>query len=671
MNIQSKLFGLGIGLLCSMVVSCSLVFNSDEYLAKEDNVDSDGGGGTGGSGNEEDGGESGSGGSDDAAAGDSAAAGDGASDAGDGGAQDAGTGGDQDSGTPPPLVECDEETDCNELLGTGWASICVDGVCVNCDRDDDGWISPDGRCDSMVEPADLRDCDDNDEDRYPHAPALCGDGKFNSCDVVLTPEAQTRFQVAEIGFIALTIISSVHDNIDIDEFRPADFTRASQISIAGQQVGEVGVDSHLVTALTFMDSEGSSNQPDQANTARLLTIDTWYDGWPDVQFMDQYNLSEFAQASDVRSVGIRRLSNNDSVITAMVGDDRSSGLAGSVLWYTRVASTGGEQYEPTHLERIPIPQTLPCEENLFDSTRSTLFPRLAIAGQAADGGARAVWTQNASSTDSPIVVSHLYSTSSSMTGSPFSCNTLDSIPADARYIDLSGSSGPFVVGGSSGQAFSWEGTASSPVSSLDIPTNSRPSFAFFEGADYLAAVAGPGGYSVSNLVCKPGSTEACALENMRNIALSIDTDLAAMDNLGTRAAALGLVETSGLPGSSDRADEVVIRLLGRDGEILPIGGVQYQTEPGSPGAEPQPLPTSSLFPVFRLEPSDDATSNFRVVDLAVSSWLEESSTASQYPLTILVAAIVTTEPKDISVSNGQPASGNLIVLTGIRGCREL
>ncbi len=663
MNIQSRLVGLGIGILCSMVVSCSLVFDSDEYLAKDDTVESDGGGGTGGSGGEEDGGESGSGGSDDAAAGN------GGDDAGDSGAPDAGTGGEEDSGTPPPPVECDEETDCNELLGTGWASICFDGACVNCDRDDDGWIAPIRACDELVEPSDLRDCDDNDEERYPHAPAVCGDGRFNACDVVLTPEAEARFQVAEIGFIGLTLLWSGQENFD--EGYRADFTRASQMSIAGQQVGEVGVSSHLVTSLTFMDSEGSADQPGQPSTARLMVVEVWEDGWPDAQFMDQYNLNEFAQASDVRSVGIRRLSNSNSVITAMVGDDRSSGSAGSALWYTRVASTGGEQYGPTDPERILMPETLPCEENRFDSTRNALLPRLAIAGQETDGSARAIWTQSASSTDSPIIVSHHYSTASSTTGSPFSCNTLDNIPRDASYIDLSGSSGPFVVGGVADQAFSWESTDSSPVRSLDIPTNSRPAVAFFEGADYLASVAGPGGYSVSNLVCQPDSAEPCAVENTRNIPLPIDTDLAAMDNLGRTAAALGLVETTGLPGSSGRADEVVIRLLDRDGEILPIGGVQYQTEPGSTGAEPQPLPTSSLFPVFRLESSDDSTSNFRVVDLAVSSWIEESSAASQYPLTILVAAIVSTEPQDISFSDRQPASGNLIVLTGIRGCREL
>lgn len=265
-----------------------------------------------------------------------------------------------------------------------------------------------------------------------------------------------------------------------------------------------------------------------------------------------------------------------------------------------------------------------------------------------------------------------------MSAGPFSCTTLDGLPADTRYVDLSGSSGPFVVGGSAGQAFSWDGTASSRdgtvssrVDSLEIPTNSRPAVAFFEGADYLASVAGPGGYSVSNLVCQPDSSEPCAVENTRNIPLPADTDLAAMDSLGTRAAALGLVERNRIEGSPAPREQAVVRILDREGNILPIGGVRYQTEPGSAGAEPQPLPTSSLFPVFELEPSDDSASTFRIVDLAVSSWFEESSTASEYPLTILVAAIVTTEPEDVSSSDGEPEPGSLIVLTGIRGCREL
>lgn len=673
MTKESKIVGLSIGLLCSMAVSCSLVFDSDEYLAKDSDVDRDGGSGSGGSGGaedrdsggEDDGGESGNGGRNDATAGN------GGRDSGDSGVRDTGAGGAEDTGTPPPPVACDEETDCNELLGTGWASICVDGVCVNCDRDNDGWIAPIRGCDELVEPSDLRDCDDNDDERYPHAPALCGDGKVNSCDVVLTEEAQTRFQVAEIGFIGLTIISSVHDNIDIDEDYPADFTRASQLSITGQQVGEVGVNSQMVSVLTFMDSEGSADQSDQANTARLLTISTWYDGWPDVDFMDEYNLNQFVGAEGALSVDIRHLQKDNSILAAMIGYNEANGTTGSTLFYTRVVPTGGDQYGPTDPQRVPMQNTDLCDSSFLPAEIS-IIPRLAITGQTADGLARAIWFRNGSTTLlPPSIISHLYSPSLSSRANPVSCKSLGDIPRDTKYIELQGSSGPFVVGGAAGQAFSWEGTESSPADPLAIPTNNRPSVAFFEGADYLASVAGPGGYSVSNLVCQPDGAASCTVEHTKNIPLPVDTNLAAMDNLGTTAAVLGLVETAGIQGSSDRADEVVIRILGRDGEILPVGGVQYQIDPGSLGAEPQPLPTSSLFPVFRLEPSDDPDSTFRVVDLAVSSWFEESSSASEYPLTILVAAIVSTEPQDVSLSDRQPASGNLIVLSGIRGCREL
>jgi len=664
MYIRSKLIGLGLGFLCSTVVSCSLVFDSDEYLASDNTVDSDGGGGSGGSGTEEDGGDSGSGAGNDAAAADSA------TDAGDSGDRDAGSGGDEDSGTPPPPVKCDEETDCNEILGTGWASICVEGVCVNCDRDNDGRISPDRGCDSLVEPYELRDCDDNDEERYPHAPAVCGDGKFNACDVVLTPEAESRFQIAEIGFIGLTIISSVHDNFD-DTYQPADFTRASQISITGQQVGEVGVNSRLITTITFMDSENSVDLFDQANTARLIAIATWEDGWPDAGNLVQYNLNEFAEASDMRSVSVRRLHESNTIIAAMVGNDRSSDFDGSTLWYSRVASTGGEAYEPTDFERVTVPRTALCDDNRTDPIDNALFPRLAIAGRAAGGLARAVWTQSASSSESPIIVSHLYSPASMSSDSSFSCTALDNLPAGTRSVDLVGSSGPFIIGGSAGQAFSWEGTGSSPITTLDVPNSRRLALAFFEGADYLASVGDEAGYGVSNLVCQPGSTDSCAFDDVRNFPLGIETKLAAMDNLGTAAAALGLVQSERLPSSPSVKDEVVIRLLGRDGEVLPIGGVRYQTESGSTDAEPQPLQTSSLFPVFELEPSDDSTSIFRVVDLAVSSWLEDSDTTSQYPLTVLVAALVATEDEGVAASDGQPASGRLIVFTGIRGCREL
>ncbi|MBN1656296.1 MAG: hypothetical protein JXA30_21180 [Deltaproteobacteria bacterium] len=656
-----------IGLSCSAIISCSLVFDSDEYLAKKEIGDQDGGdaGGTGGTGGAGSGGKSGSGGIRDAAAGSDA------KDAGDSRAQDAGTGGGGgESGTGE--FKCDDDTDCGELLNSGWAH-CFEGTCVDCDKDGDGWPSPDKRCDSEVGPFDLRDCDDNDNERYPHAPPICGDGKFNSCDVVLTPDAEAQFHVAEIGFLGLTILSRGRN--PVGEFYPADFTSASQISIAGRQVGEVGVNSHLVAVITFVDSENGASSIVSPNTGspnigRLITIDVWEDGWPDVREMRQTDLNGFAQARDLRSVGIRRLEKNNSILAAMVGSDKSDNSLGSTLWYAPIESNGNDQYGPTGPRRFQIPQTQTCGGKQIDST-NTFFSRLAITGLAMDGLARSVWTQGAADSESRIIVSHLYANGSSTMAEAFNCRPLDSVPADVPFIELSGSSGPFVVGGSRGNDFCWEATASSPLTAFKTESTSRPALAFMTGFDHLVSVADLGSYWVANLVCSPGSAASCAVKNMRNIKLGPDTNLAAMDDLGGKAAVLGLVETSRPSGSSTPIDEVVIRILGPEGDVLPIGGVQFQPPPDDTGSEPETLVSSSLFPVFNGVPEDESQEGYRVVDLAVSAWLEEANTVSQYPLTILIAAIATSEPGDIAISSGQPEPGNLIVLGGIRGCREL
>jgi hypothetical protein len=628
MRFKMILIWFVIGLVCPLVVSCSLIFDGDKYVAKNDSGDEDGGA-TADSGDGE------------AVA--SADSGDGEADGADGG-----TG----------ATTCKKPGDCGSPAGTGlWA--CYGGSCINCDKDGDGWASPDTRCDSVADRFESADCDDTDDLVYPHAPPICGDGKINSCDVTLTSEAQRRLGIEEIGFLGAMTLSSWSD--PQNNIYPANFTRISQLSVTGRQAGEVDID-HVVAMVSFMDSDTSSGETNGNATARVITYDIW-DGWLDGSEIKQYNLNEFDNASSARSVSLRRLSSDDTILAALLGADTN----GAALFYSRIESEDKEVFKPTNPQKVTIGQNETCNNN---ATRlsSTIYPRLAITGQATGGLARTVWTQAASNSNSPVVVSHLYGSNTTSVAAQFTCQSVEGVTiTEPGFVELSGSLGPFFVAGFSGQAFSWDGSASTPMTTIDIPAMSRPSLAFFDNDDYLAAVGNASDaagfdYDATPLVCASDGTEPCSVGHVKTIGSGVETELAAMDNLGDKAAVLGLLERFQLSEQKDngRMDEVVIRLLDPQGNVLTIGGVDLASESGS---------SKSEFPVFNTTYSSAHESGeARIVDLAVSSWIE-TDTNWDYPITILIAAIATTLPADATAS-GQPEAGDMIILGGIRGCRK-
>jgi hypothetical protein len=70
---------------------------------------------------------------------------------------------------------------------------------VACDADGDGTYAADETCDAMAGD-DPRDCDDDDDEVYPGAAPVCGDGKINGCDA--GPESfREALSVGEIGAI--------------------------------------------------------------------------------------------------------------------------------------------------------------------------------------------------------------------------------------------------------------------------------------------------------------------------------------------------------------------------------------------------------------------------------------------------------------------------------------
>jgi hypothetical protein len=76
---------------------------------------------------------------------------------------------------------------------------CVEGACVTCDADGDGSPVDDRQCG-----AGPFDCDDDDDQVYPGAPAVCGDGRVNACPgtgLEVPAGLATALAAAEVGLL--------------------------------------------------------------------------------------------------------------------------------------------------------------------------------------------------------------------------------------------------------------------------------------------------------------------------------------------------------------------------------------------------------------------------------------------------------------------------------------
>ncbi len=654
---------LGLASMCATAMACSLIFNADDYVGGTDAGgydDSDSGVGAAGAGS---GGSAGTGGTDAGTGGMDAGAPTGGTDAGtggsgtggmDGGAGTAGSDAGPDGAAGTDAASCGDAAAC-EADGGWW--ICHEGSCLDCDQDNDSYVRDHPGCDDEVMPDEPRDCDDENDEVHPNAPALCGDGVLNSCNLQVPEELRQRFGIEELGVLWPSELPSDWVSIEV--------SNATQISVAGNN-GE-STDQTAVL-LSFMEVVGEGGE--QASRARLWAGDFWDDGAFDDGNVRDVDLSGEAQAPGIVSVRVRRLKWADRTLVASIENRDSSGsvseTSGNRIWYLEVAGADHIWSDPDNgtvqLPSPPVSYPVPTACNPAQQMR----PRLAISAGSADGDlARTTWLQvGGVAAGRADVVSHVFGPDR------FQCPIADSRQLTAGdFAHISGSSGPFVLGSVSGDSFVWEGWPNPPADIPEVVTqDSRPAWAHFATDTYLAAVGRGNAYQTFNLSCAvrnagfSSGDSPCRVEASTTATLPARAELAAMDDIDDATGVLAMVESFSSGGYT--TENVVVRLFDQDGRPLTPGGYQEQPPDQPDIAWRLPLVRHEYARAYQDEDNDR-----RILDLAVSAWADQNG-LSDYGLTIIVAGIATVNTRPVDDPPGGVEAGDFVFLSGLRGCRE-
>lgn len=228
-----------------------------------------------------------------------------------------------------------------------------------CDVDQDTWFAERDECDVFAASEDeARDCDDDNPDVYPFAPAECGNGVVDNCQSV--PEAWQELGIQELV--------SFFDHSE----ESADVTSARQLSVAPRRDGEPGA------FISLMEEGRPILRTASVSDGTTLSLDSRAD------------LADGTDAASIQSVAIQKLSGSSEALLAFVGRTSVAGTGlgeQSTLWYGRL--TDGAPQTSSIL--VPAGE---C------AGMRTAAPRLAIAGGSEP---RMIWLQGPTQNADPRV----------------------------------------------------------------------------------------------------------------------------------------------------------------------------------------------------------------------------------------------------------------------------
>lgn len=603
--------------LCLPVWGCSLLFDPDDYVGKK---------------------KSGAGGSDEKAGAGGRSGKGGAGTTGQSGSSGGQGGHAGTKDTRPRPSTCKADAECLDVAK--W--ICDNNVCFDCDKDYDGYFLKETKCLKLIAADENPDCNDTDPTIFPNAPAICDDNKLNDCIFEdKSPAALTQWLgVEEIGHVGAAVLAAPGRGVEYE----IPISAATQLSLASGSIGspEPQPGSGL---LTFIDrGDGRAN----TRTARLVYFRFKDDGVADSVSSIDVNAVLGSTDADatipsiaVSSIAIQGLSGLNSRV-AVAGTKGE--LSVNTLWYTDIGS---------ELVLTETPVSTEC------SMAGLPRPRIAVTATGMH------WIQGETLVGSARAISYTNSAKA------FACPALQEFDgvATPAYVDMTGSSGSFVIGHVGKAAFIWGG-AGAPASLPEIvPANSRPALAYLGGNAYLASAGRSDGYEFAQLTCDPAAASApCALVGKKQTVLGpFSGTLTAMDDLGDKGAFLALIEeTSPAPGTQNaQYQEAVIRLFNKQGQ--PFGQTDFQDLSGTTGPSAA-FQIPVFHTIFSKSTQDPLDGELRIVDLATSAWVDETNN-SKYGFVILVAAIATTDTTVASRTEA-PDPGDVILLSGLRGCRH-